>query len=472
MGLQSKLFRGDPKLEAAAVSDPTHIMRGARGEHVRKIQLALIMLDGADIKPDGDYGPATAKAVLAYKQKRGIINRAYQTQADDIVGKMTMASLDAEVVKKESQPRAPIRIVPLSFWRPRPPRHPALHFLLAGTRPLGAQAAGLAPVGAPSIHGGPVLEMPKNGSSNILVLDGFGGQLVVEDPSIAMVQPQGGPDIPSPAKPSDRAPITDDPQSFKVIGGTTVGMTKITATAMIEGGSEASIEATVTGFFSPPDFNKVRVTPHAHVERHRWQDVRANPDNLDDPVFDPSGAAIGQILADLCKDSDTEQVFMDKLTRGRLATAFWSDKPRALKHLKWFLTEGNGNEFPEDENIRDWLKKDEGIKKRLKAEIGAGKMQGVITDFEDYDIPDFKYSFGAIDKVGFEVNWARDAVRVWFKDRYEWHPVYPFYDFRTGDFKRETNCLHAAGVEMKAHGAQDFWMKGQAEVPLTTIITP
>jgi hypothetical protein len=64
MGLQSKLFHGDPKLEAAAMSDPAHIMRGARGEHVRKIQLALIMLDGADIKPDGDYGPATANSLL------------------------------------------------------------------------------------------------------------------------------------------------------------------------------------------------------------------------------------------------------------------------------------------------------------------------------------------------------------------------------------------------------------------------
>jgi len=77
MALQSQLFRGDPQLEAAAVSDPAHIEPGARGEHVRKIQLALIQLDGADIDPDGQYGPATAAAVLAYKQKqkRNIINR-------------------------------------------------------------------------------------------------------------------------------------------------------------------------------------------------------------------------------------------------------------------------------------------------------------------------------------------------------------------------------------------------------------
>ena len=32
--------------------------------------------------------PSTASAVLAYKQKRRIINFTYQTQADDIVGRL------------------------------------------------------------------------------------------------------------------------------------------------------------------------------------------------------------------------------------------------------------------------------------------------------------------------------------------------------------------------------------------------
>ncbi|MEO8653483.1 MAG: peptidoglycan-binding domain-containing protein [Ramlibacter sp.] len=101
MGLQSQLFRKDPNLEAAAVSDPAHIVPGTRGEHVRKIQLALIQLDGAAIASDGVYGPATAAAVLAYKRKRNIVNRAYQTQADNIVGKMTIDRLDKEMLAVE-----------------------------------------------------------------------------------------------------------------------------------------------------------------------------------------------------------------------------------------------------------------------------------------------------------------------------------------------------------------------------------
>ena len=100
MTLKSKLFAGDKMLEAASVSDPAHVTMGASGPHVAKIQAALIALDQASITP-GEvaralYGPSTAFAVLAFKKKRNIINPAYQTKADNIVGKMTMASLDED----------------------------------------------------------------------------------------------------------------------------------------------------------------------------------------------------------------------------------------------------------------------------------------------------------------------------------------------------------------------------------------
>jgi pimeloyl-ACP methyl ester carboxylesterase len=99
MALQSQLFRGDGKLEAAAVSDPAHIVQGARGPHVAKIQQALIQLDGAAISQDSIYGPGTAAAVAAFKQKRNILN--FQGKIDNIVGKKTMAALDSEMFAKE-----------------------------------------------------------------------------------------------------------------------------------------------------------------------------------------------------------------------------------------------------------------------------------------------------------------------------------------------------------------------------------
>jgi len=116
-GLQSRLFKGDPKLEACLISDPAHIMQGAVGDHVSKIQVALKELDSANIDA-GElatkrYGPSTAAAVLAYKQKRGIINYSYQTRADNVVGKMTIARLDSEMEALERGRRArPIPVDP------------------------------------------------------------------------------------------------------------------------------------------------------------------------------------------------------------------------------------------------------------------------------------------------------------------------------------------------------------------------
>jgi len=108
MALQSRLFNGDAQLEAAARSHPAHVVPGAVGRHVSKIQQALIDLDGAhiDVKElqGRRYGADTAKAVLAYKTKRNVVNRSYQAQADSIVGIMTMASLDDEMLKYEQQP--------------------------------------------------------------------------------------------------------------------------------------------------------------------------------------------------------------------------------------------------------------------------------------------------------------------------------------------------------------------------------
>jgi len=104
--LHSKFFSGDVKLEACAIHNSAHVLQGAVGEHVSKIQAALFILDDLIIEAAElaakKYGPSTAAAVLSFKQERDIINRSYQTQADDIVGKMTIAELDKELVELEN----------------------------------------------------------------------------------------------------------------------------------------------------------------------------------------------------------------------------------------------------------------------------------------------------------------------------------------------------------------------------------
>ena len=78
MALMSKLFKGDRVFERCLTDDAGHITPGSKGFHVAKIQDALMKLVGAfPAKIERDrafYGPTTAKAVLAYKTKRKIIN--------------------------------------------------------------------------------------------------------------------------------------------------------------------------------------------------------------------------------------------------------------------------------------------------------------------------------------------------------------------------------------------------------------
>jgi hypothetical protein len=114
MGLQSALFSDDKDLQDCLVNDQAHVTTGAVGDHVTKIQSALTVIENASIDfaelHDSRYGPSTAAAVLAYKRKRQIINFSYQKEADNIVGKMTIAAMDREmsaIELKEAQKAFP-----------------------------------------------------------------------------------------------------------------------------------------------------------------------------------------------------------------------------------------------------------------------------------------------------------------------------------------------------------------------------
>jgi len=105
MPLQSPLFTGDARLSACLVQDSAHVTQGSAGPHVAKIQLALLMIDGlaidsAEIDAQA-YGASTAAAVLAFKTARAILGPG-QVTPDSIVGKRTVAALDAELVPKQS----------------------------------------------------------------------------------------------------------------------------------------------------------------------------------------------------------------------------------------------------------------------------------------------------------------------------------------------------------------------------------
>jgi hypothetical protein len=151
----------------------------------------------------------------------------------------------------------------------------------------------------------------------------------------------------------------------------------------------------------------------------------------------------------------------------------FGNKRIALEHLNWYLGKGAGADFVEDANLDNMLRTEPMIQSQIKARIPTGSTARVAFSFpveqSDYVTQDLRFAFGAIDRLDVEVDVAAGTVHAWFQDRYEWHPVYPFYTKLAGDVMRETNCVHAASVELKSGGARDYWMKGEVTLPLSAL---
>jgi len=129
----------------------------------------------------------------------------------------------------------------------------------------------------------------------------------------------------------------------------------------------------------------------------------------------------------------------------------------AESHLDHYLS-GSGADFPED--LEAVIRKDAGVRRVLAQAISTRREGFVEIKQGYYANPDFLNSFGDIDRLDYEVIAASGQVHVWFQDRYEWHPE---------DRSRISNCVHKAAVELKDEGAQDYWMIGEATVPMSLI---
>lgn len=141
--------------------------------------------------------------------------------------------------------------------------------------------------------------------------------------------------------------------------------------------------------------------------------------------------------------------------------------PLARRHVNHYLT-GSGANLLVD--IADALRRDHKLRAKLAAHVRLTARGHFRVRQKDYAVKDFQFAFGAIDRLDFEVNRRAGLVHVWFKDRYEWHPVGFGYALRPGDIRRSSNCVHAAMVELKASGARDYWMLGDAVIPLRSLV--
>lgn len=462
MALQSELFHDDPKLEAAAVSDSSHIVPGARGPHVSKIQQALNILDGADLSEDGVYGPTTAEAVLRYKQKRTIINRSYQTQPDNIVGKMTIAALDTDLSSLK-QPKKPIALRVLS---PAPERLGHRPHVVAspGRGPLLAFSFSAALYGAPSFLPGPVVSINKGQTALVEVTNGKGATIASGDPKIASIR-----DPAHRTTPFNR--ITSDPQTVEIVGnhrgGTVIIANLASAPPLSLPQSMFMSSLTVSVKETRPTVYAPTMTPHNHRPTHRWRDLLK-------AIQQPKGSAAGLALAGLCIAGADPMTFVNTAI-----TWDFNGKPIALKHLNWYLKDGRGQELNEDKNVENWVRSDPAIRTKVANFIMANASRGLhYSGFfpfsqSEYSDQDYRYAFGTIDRLDVEVDWAVKTVKLWFMDSYEWHPVCPgFYTQFPDDVVRETNSLHAALVELKDRGAADYWMVGEATLPVSAFGFP
>jgi hypothetical protein len=131
---------------------------------------------------------------------------------------------------------------------------------------------------------------------------------------------------------------------------------------------------------------------------------------------------------------------------------------------------GRGKDY--EENVMHFIRGDSKVRRKL-ANYAIQKPSGhfKVTQY-DYQNQDFRFAFGAIDRLDYEVDTKKRVVHVWFADRYEFHPVYDgIYKRHPGDGPRKTNCVHAAAVEMKAKNARDFWMFGYGAIPLSVLVS-
>jgi hypothetical protein len=141
--------------------------------------------------------------------------------------------------------------------------------------------------------------------------------------------------------------------------------------------------------------------------------------------------------------------------------------PLAQRHLDHYIS-GGGKPLHVD--LEEVIRRDEKVRAKLAAHIRRAASGHFKVNQSDYAVKDFQFAFGAIDRIDYEVNRSAGLVHVWFQDRYEWHPVGFGYSHFPDDARRSTNCVHAAMVELKSSGAQDYWMIGDAVIPLKLVL--
>ena len=467
MALRSSLFAGDARVEAIAVSDASNVKYGDHGPHVIKIQHALNLIEEAGLDEDGVYGGMTQQAVLDYNRARSIINYAYQTQADAIVGKMTIAALDDELWNQEQleQTSGPMTvrlllpiISPADEYREKlpGPRSPMLSFAISQAM---LNAAGLpAPAAVIQLTGlnvasSATIDIVRGQKAVVEVKGGIGATITPLSNVVTVQDPVTGKVV---------SAISTDPQTISIVGSSP-GSTFILLFKPRWPLQPENLYVPVVVRNSSTTAYIPTMQPHDHKPTRRWTELCGK---IKQQKLSPAGI----LLSGLCAAKSPPETFVE-YAKQYLSVA---GGPVSMMHLNWFL-HGHGADFVEDDNIDRWINVDSKLRDRV-ADFVRRNMGGkqpfsssIWFGQSDYGSTEYAYAFGTIDTLCIEFDMNTRYVKIFFKDIYEWHPVCePFYGTpKTGDAVRGDNSLHAAMVEMKDKGARDYWMIGEAIRPMS-----
>jgi hypothetical protein len=208
---------------------------------------------------------------------------------------------------------------------------------------------------------------------------------------------------------------------------------------------------------------------HAHAPTGRWTDVQKSSGKqcsilrsraLRSPTKLPG---IAEAIAVECACANLSPSNVARVVRNTIMRLL----PLGRKHFDHYVG-GSGADLRV--NLADILRRDRKFRAKLARNIRAHNVGHFKVNQSDYGVKDFQFAIGAIDRLDFEVDRRAGVVHVWFKDRYEWHPVGFGYKLLPGDGRRPSNCVHAAMVELKRSGAKDYWMIGDTTIPLSAVL--
>ena len=470
MALKSKLFAGNARLEAAASLDAQHIKFGDRGDHVRKIQLALNMIDSCGLTTDGIFGPSMQNSVLLFKRARNIVGRGFQASPDAIVGVLTITALDDELwTTKEVANPVVVRVIAPTRTGGPGKQHARDNSPLMLATAFSVRDTGGAPTVGDSDNA-PQLSMSgrrlsiKSGQSAVIeILNAKDGVIKLYPGCTARVID------PLTKKPVER--IDNDRQSIEIVGGqpqTTKVFIDVPRYLGLK--TDRTVLIVVVHDLDETWF-EAGMEAHDHRPTKNWPDLLR-------VIEQPTDDATGKFFSVLCKANAVPRLFATD------AMLYLAPYPTAVKHIKWYLSEGHGADYIEDDNIRSWIEKDSNIRKavatlvrknmaRQRYRFYFGWLPDEDTGKTPYESMDHFNSFGHIDKLFVRFDVVAKTVSIAFKDIYEWHPVCPkYYKKFDDDVVRNTNSMHAAFVELKDAGAADFWMIGQATFDMSKFGLP